>query len=50
MRTLKLTYQRPENGEHVIRYATKRAKDYRLADGEGLYPLVRPNSSKRWRG
>ncbi len=32
--------------ELEVRYATKRAKDYKLADGEGLYLLVRPNGSK----
>jgi len=32
-----------------VRYATKRQKDYKLADGEGLYLLVRPNGSKLWR-
>jgi hypothetical protein len=32
-----------------VRYATKRQKDYKLADGEGLYVLVRPNGSKLWR-
>ncbi len=32
-----------------VRYATKRAKDYKLADGEGLHLLVRPNGSKLWR-
>ena len=31
------------------RYATKRATDYKLADGEGLHLLVRPNGSKLWR-
>jgi hypothetical protein len=31
--------------ELAARYATKRAKDCKLADGEGLYPLVRPNGS-----
>lgn len=31
------------------RYATKRAKDYKLTDGEGLYLLVRANGSKLWR-
>ena len=31
------------------RYATKRGKDYKLTDGEGLYLLVRPNGSKLWR-
>uniref|UniRef100_UPI00391F9A9D Arm DNA-binding domain-containing protein n=1 Tax=Sphingomonas sp. BAUL-RG-20F-R05-02 TaxID=2914830 RepID=UPI00391F9A9D len=31
------------------RYATKRAKDYKLTDGQGLYLLVRPNGSKLWR-
>lgn len=30
-------------------YATKRAKDYKLADGEGLYLLVRASGSKLWR-
>lgn len=35
--------------ELEVRYATKRAKDYKLADGEGLYLLVRPNGSKLWR-
>lgn len=32
--------------ELEVRYATKRQKDYKLADGEGLYLLVRPNGSK----
>ena len=32
-----------------VRYATRRAKDYKLADGEGLHLLVRPNGSKLWR-
>ena len=27
----------------------ERAKDYKLADGERLYPLVRANGSKLWR-
>ena len=31
------------------RYATKRDKVYKLADGEGLYLLLRPNGSKLWR-
>jgi integrase len=31
------------------RYATKRTKDYKLTDGQGLYLLVRPNGSKLWR-
>jgi len=31
------------------RYATKRATDYKLGDGEGLHLLVRPNGSKLWR-
>jgi hypothetical protein len=31
------------------RYAAKRATDYKLADGEGLHLLVRPNGSKLWR-
>lgn len=35
--------------ELEARYATKRSKDYKLADGEGLYLLVRPNGSKLWR-
>ena len=35
--------------ELEVRYATKRAKDYKLADGEGLHLLVRPNGSKLWR-
>ena len=35
--------------ELEVRYATTRAKDYKLTDGEGLYLLVRPNGSKLWR-
>ncbi|OHT22049.1 tyrosine-type recombinase/integrase [Edaphosphingomonas haloaromaticamans] len=35
--------------ELEVRYATKRAKDYKLTDGEGLHLLVRPNGSKLWR-
>lgn len=35
--------------ELEARYATRRAKDYKLTDGEGLYLLVRPNGSKLWR-
>jgi len=35
--------------ELAVRYATKCQKDYKLADGEGLYVLVRPNGSKLWR-
>ncbi len=35
--------------ELEARYATKRGKDYKLTDGEGLYLLVRPNGSKLWR-
>jgi integrase len=35
--------------ELEARYATKRAKDYKLTDGAGLYLLVRPNGSKLWR-
>lgn len=35
--------------ELEARYATKRATDYKLADGEGMYLLVRPNGSKLWR-
>jgi integrase len=32
-----------------VRYACLRSKDYKLADGEGLHLLVRPNGSKLWR-
>lgn len=32
--------------ELEVRYTTKRSKDYKLTDGEGLYLLVRP---KLWR-
>ena len=35
--------------ELEVRYASKRNKDYKLADAEGLYVLVRPNGSKLWR-
>ena len=35
--------------ELEVRYAGLRQKDYKLADGEGLYVLVRPNGSKLWR-
>lgn len=35
--------------ELEIRYATRRSKDYKLTDGEGLHLLVRPNGSKLWR-
>lgn len=35
--------------ELEVRYATKRAKDYKLTDGENLYLLVRPNGSELWR-
>jgi hypothetical protein len=35
--------------ELEARYATKRAKDYKLTDGAGLYLLVRSNGSKLWR-
>ncbi len=35
--------------ELEARYAAKRARDYKLADGGGLYLLVRPNGSKLWR-
>ncbi|WP_235522861.1 tyrosine-type recombinase/integrase [Novosphingobium sp. Leaf2] len=31
-----------------VRDATKRAKDYKLADGGGLHLPVRPNGSKLW--
>jgi integrase len=32
-----------------IKYAARRARDYKLFDGEGLYVLVRPGGSKLWR-
>jgi integrase len=32
-----------------IKYAVRRARDYKLFDGEGLYVLVRPGGSKLWR-
>lgn len=35
--------------ELEARYATKRSRDYKLSDGEGLHLLVRPNGSKLWR-
>lgn len=35
--------------ELEARYATIRAKDYKLTDGEGLYLFVRANGSKLWR-
>jgi len=35
--------------ELEARYAAKRNRDYKLADGEGLYLLVRANGSKLWR-
>ncbi|HEX7820135.1 MAG TPA: Arm DNA-binding domain-containing protein [Sphingobium sp.] len=35
--------------ELEVRYATKRSKDYKLADGGGLYLLARPNGSRLWR-
>ncbi|MDR7155685.1 integrase [Sphingobium xenophagum] len=35
--------------ELEVRYATKRCKDYKLADGQGLYLLVRPTGSRLWR-
>jgi len=35
--------------ELEVRYATKRSRDYKLSDGEGLHLLVRPNGSKLWR-
>ncbi|WP_145206278.1 tyrosine-type recombinase/integrase [Sphingobium sp. B2] len=35
--------------ELEVRYATKRSKDYKLADGQGLYLLVRPTGSRLWR-
>ena len=35
--------------ELEARHAARRGKDYKLADGEGLYLLVRANGSKLWR-
>jgi len=35
--------------ELEVRYAAKRAKDYKLADGSGLHLLVRPNGTRLWR-
>lgn len=35
--------------ELEVRYATKRSKDYKLADGGGLYLLVRATGSRLWR-
>ena len=35
--------------EAEVRYATKRPTGYKLAGGEGLHVLVRPNGSKLWR-
>lgn len=35
--------------ELEARYATTRARDYKLADGGGLYLFVRANGSKLWR-
>ncbi|MBG6120281.1 MULTISPECIES: Arm DNA-binding domain-containing protein [unclassified Sphingobium] len=35
--------------ELEVRYATKRSRDYKLADGQGLYLLVRPTGSRLWR-
>lgn len=35
--------------ELEARHAAKRGKDYKLADGEGLYLLVRASGSKLWR-
>ncbi len=32
-----------------IKYAARRARDYKLFDGEGLYLRVRPGGSKLWR-
>ena len=34
--------------ELEVRYATKRSKDYKLADGQGFYLLVRPTGSANW--
>ena len=35
--------------ELEVCYAAKRAKDYKPADGGGLYLLIRPHGSKLWR-
>jgi integrase len=35
--------------ELEARYATKRSRDYKLSDGEGLYLFVRTTGSKLWR-
>jgi integrase len=35
--------------ELEARYASPRSRDYKLADGEGLYLFVRANGSKLWR-
>lgn len=35
--------------ELEVCYATKRQKDYKLADGEGLYLIIRHNGSNLWR-
>jgi len=35
--------------EIAVRKAKGRAKSYKLADGAGLYVLVRPDSSRYWR-
>jgi hypothetical protein len=32
-----------------IKYAARRAREYKLFDGEGLYLLVKPSGSKLWR-
>ena len=39
----KLTFQQ-------INHAKPREKQYKMADGRGLYLLVKPNASKLWQG
>ena len=36
--------------ELEARYASRRAKGYKLTDGEGLYLLVRPPMARSFRG
>ncbi len=33
----------------AVRGAKPKSKQYKLADGEGLYLLVKPNGGKYWR-
>jgi hypothetical protein len=35
--------------ELEVKYAARRGKPYKLADGGGLHVLVQPNGSKLWR-